>query len=103
MHSKKYIVSHDYCVSTHNSLSSLENCKFHLVLLGKSLSQIFQRLDKYDTNMKKLTVSTLCSNTDSIQVLLCQAKNSSISLFEQFNIKYVGKEPKRCLVLQRND
>ena len=43
---KKYIVSHDYCVSTH-SLCSLKNCKFHLVLIGISLSQIFQRLDKY--------------------------------------------------------
>ena len=44
---EKYIVTHDYCVSTHNSLCSLENCKFHLVLIGISLSQIFQRLDKY--------------------------------------------------------
>ena len=44
---KKYIVLHDYCVSTHNSLCSLENCKLHLVLIGASLSQIFQRLDKY--------------------------------------------------------
>ena len=44
---KKNIVTQDYCVSTHNSLCSLENCKFHLVLIGKSFSQIFQRLDKY--------------------------------------------------------
>ena len=44
---EKYIVTHDYCVSTHKSLCSLENCKFHLVLIGISLSQIFQRLDKY--------------------------------------------------------
>ena len=44
---EKYIVTQDYCVSTHNSLCSLENCKFHLVLIGISLSQIFQRLDKY--------------------------------------------------------
>ena len=36
---KKYIVTQDYCVSTHNSLCSLENCKFHLVLIGISLSQ----------------------------------------------------------------
>ena len=44
---KKYIGTHDYCVSTHNSLCSLENCKFYFVLIGISLSQIFQRLDKY--------------------------------------------------------
>ena len=40
-------VTQDYCVSTHNSLCSLENCKFHLVLIGISLTQIFQRSDKY--------------------------------------------------------
>ena len=44
---EKDIVTHDYCVSTHNSLCSLENCKFHLILIGISLSQFCQRLDKY--------------------------------------------------------
>ena len=44
---EKYIVTHDYCVTTHNSLCPLENCKFHLVLIGIIFSQIFQRLDKY--------------------------------------------------------
>ena len=44
---EKYIVTQDYCVSTHNSLCSLENCKFYFVLIGISLSQFFQRLDKY--------------------------------------------------------
>ena len=44
---KKYIGTHDYCVSTHYSLCSLENCKFYFVLIGISLNQIFQRLDKY--------------------------------------------------------
>ena len=53
--------------------------------------------------IKKLTVFTLCSNTDSIQLLLRQAEKCSTSLDEQFNITYDGKEPKRCLVLQRND
>ena len=67
---EKYIVIYDYCVSTHNSLCSLENCKFDLVLIGISLSQTFQRLDNMYTYIKKLTVFTLCSNTDSIQVLL---------------------------------
>ena len=55
------------------------------------------------TYIKKLTVFTLCSNTDSIQVLLRQAEKCSISLDELFNITYDGEEPKRCLVLQRND
>ena len=42
---EKYIVTLDYCASTHNYLCSLENSKF--VLIGISVSQIFQRLDKY--------------------------------------------------------
>ena len=48
------------------------------------------------TYIKKLTVFPLCSNTDSIQVMLRQAEKCSISLVEQFNITYDGKEPKRC-------
>ena len=44
---EKYMVTYEYCVSTHNLLCSLENCNFHLVLVGTSLSQILQRLDKY--------------------------------------------------------
>ena len=44
---EKYIVTHDYCVSTHDSFCSLGNCKFHIILIGTSLSQILQRLDKY--------------------------------------------------------
>ena len=44
---KKYIVTQDYWVSNHNSLCSLENCKFHLVLIGTSLRQNLQILDKY--------------------------------------------------------
>ena len=55
------------------------------------------------TYIKKLTVFRLCSSTDSIQVLLRQAEKCSISLDELFNIRYDGEEPKRCLVLQRND
>ena len=34
-------------MSTHNSLCSLENFKFHLVLIVTSFNQILQRLDKY--------------------------------------------------------
>ena len=44
---EKYIVTQDYCVSTHDSFCSLGNCKFHIILIGTSLSQILQRLDKY--------------------------------------------------------
>ena len=44
---EKYIVTQDYCVSTHDSFCSLGNCKIHIILIGTSLSQIPQRLDKY--------------------------------------------------------
>ena len=44
---EKYILTQDYCVSTHTSFCSLESCKFHLILIGTSLSQIVQRFDKY--------------------------------------------------------
>ena len=43
---KKNIVTQDYCVSTHDSFCSLGFCKFHLILIGTSLSQNVQRLDK---------------------------------------------------------
>ena len=94
---KKYIETQGQCVSTHNSLCSSENCKLHLVLIGTSFSQILLRLDNYS----KLTVFTLCSNTDSIHVMLHQAENYSISLVEQFNTPYDGKDPIRYLVLQK--
>ena len=55
------------------------------------------------TNIRKLTVFTLCSNADSFQVLLHHAEKYSISLVEQLNITYNRKEPKRYLELQRND
>ena len=44
---RKFIVTQDYCVSNHSSFCPVENCKFHLVLIGSSLDQILQRLDKY--------------------------------------------------------
>ena len=44
---EKYIVTEDYCVSTQDSFCSLGSCKFHIILIGTSPSQILQRLDKY--------------------------------------------------------
>ena len=44
---EKYLVTQDFCVSTHDSFCSLGNCKFHIILIGTSLSQTLQRLDKY--------------------------------------------------------
>ena len=44
---EKFIVTQDYCVSNHSSFRPVENCKFQLVLIGSSLDQILQILDKY--------------------------------------------------------
>ena len=44
---EKFIVTQDYCVSNHSSFCPVEDCNFHLVLIGSSLDQILQRLDKY--------------------------------------------------------
>ena len=42
-----FISVSENCVSNHSSFCPVENCKFHLVLIGSSLDQILQRLDKY--------------------------------------------------------
>ena len=44
---KKYLVTHDYCVSTHNSYCSSDNCKFTKLLIGSTFDQILQQLDKF--------------------------------------------------------
>ena len=41
-----FIVTQNYCASNHSSFCPAENCKFNLVLVGSSLDQILQRLDK---------------------------------------------------------
>ena len=41
---EKNTVSKNYFVSTHNSFCSLENCKFYLILIVTSFSQILQGL-----------------------------------------------------------
>ena len=42
-----YIVINNFCVSTHNSYCSLENCKFHILLIGSSFDQSLQRLGNF--------------------------------------------------------
>ena len=44
---EKYIVTNNFCVSTHNCYCSLENCKFHILLIGSSFDQILQRLGNF--------------------------------------------------------
>ena len=101
---EKYIVTQDYCVSTHDSFCSLGNCKFHIILIGTSLSQVLQRLDKYQyIYIKKLIVFTLCTSTDSFRVLPRQVGKSSISLVVECSIIYDGKGQKKHQAYQGND
>ena len=51
---EKYIVTRDCCVSTHNFFCSLGSCKFHIILIGTFLSQILQRLDKYQYKYQEI-------------------------------------------------
>ena len=44
---EKFIVANNFCVSTHNSYCSLENCKFHILLIGSSFDRILQRLSNF--------------------------------------------------------
>ena len=44
---EKYFVTQNYYVSTHDFFCCLGSCKFHLILIGTSLSQILQRLGNY--------------------------------------------------------
>ena len=47
-------MTQDYCVSIHDSFCSLESCKFHLLLIGKSLSQNLQKLDNYQNKYQEI-------------------------------------------------
>ena len=51
---ERYIVTQEYCMSTHNFFCSLGSCKFHIILIGTSLSQILQRLDKYQYKYQEI-------------------------------------------------
>ena len=44
---EKDIVTQDFCVSTHDFFCFMGSCKFRLNLIGTSLNQILQTLDKY--------------------------------------------------------
>ena len=41
---EKYIVDNRLFVSSHNSYCSLENCEFHILLIGLTFDQVLQRI-----------------------------------------------------------
>ena len=44
---KMYSNQHFFLISTHNSYCSLENCKYHILLIGSTFDQISQRLRNF--------------------------------------------------------
>ena len=77
---EKYIVTQDYCVSTHDSFCSLGNCKFHIILIGTSLSQIFQRLDKYQYIYQEINCLYTLYKHRYFSSIVTSSGESSISL-----------------------
>ena len=100
---EKYKITRDFCVSTHNSLCSLENCKFHLVLIGKFLSQILQRLYKnvyiYEeidclyTLFQHVFYSSFVTSSGEIFIQLSRAV--------QHNLRWKGAEKKPSIAKKR--
>ena len=85
-------------MSSHNTSSSLENFKFHLLLIGTSPTQILQRLDKYVYIHQEI---------DCLYNLLKHRFYYSYEEFNQLiravqhNLRWKGA--KKFQVLQRND
>ena len=44
---EKHTLTHSFSVSIHNSYFSLENCKFHNLLIGSSFDLFLQRLGNF--------------------------------------------------------
>ena len=99
----KYIVTQDYCVSTHDSFCCSGSCKFHIILIGTSLSQIIQRLDKYQYKYQEIDCLYFCTNTNTFRVLSHQVGKYSISLVAEFSTIYDGKEQKKHQAYQGNE
>ena len=91
---EKYIVTQVYCVSTHNSFCSLGNCKFHLFLIGTSLRQILQRLDKYQYKNQEIgCLYTLYKHKFfSSIVTSCGEVFNQLSCGVQHNLRRKGAE-----------
>ena len=92
-------VIQDYCVSTHNSYCSLENCKFHLLLIGSSFD--YKDWANFIPHIKLLIVFTLCTNTDFIRTIFHELAKFSRNLIALFITTCNGKAQKNCHVLQR--
>ena len=100
---EKYIVTQDYCVSTHDSFCSLGNCKFRIILIGTSLSQILQRLDKYQYIYQEIDCLYTLYKHRFFSSIVTSSGEVSISLVVECSIIYDGKGQKKHQAYQGND
>ena len=109
---EKFIVTQDYCVSNHSSFCSVEMFKFHLVLIGSSLDQILQRLDKYHFTFqivdcicilyKYRLYSHIISSRGEVFNQLNRAVEHNLKCRIPEKLPSVAKIPENYPVLQRN-
>ena len=98
---KQYVVTNNFCVSTHNSYCSLENSKFHILLIDSSFDQILQRLDNFNFTYQIID----CLYTLYKYRFYWNVNSSTGEVFNQLdravhhNLKWKGAE--KCQVLQR--
>ena len=80
----------------------VENCKFHLVLIGSSLNQILQRLDKYHFTYQIVDcIYTLNKFRFYSNIISSRGENfNQLNCAVEHNLKC--RIPKNYLVLQRN-
>ena len=76
---EKYIVTNNFCVSTHNSYCSLENL-VHLLI------KFYNDWVIFISHAKLSIVFTLCTNTDFIRMFFHQLAKFSINLTKLFII-----------------
>ena len=91
---EKYIVTQGFCVSTHDSFCSFGICKFHIILIGTSLSQILQRLDKYQYIYQEIVcLYTLYKHRFFSSIVTSSGKVlNQLSRGVQHNLRWKGAE-----------
>ena len=100
---KKHIVTQDFCVSTHDFFYYLENCKFHLILVGKAPSKVLQRLDKYQFIYQEIDCLYCLCKYRFLSSLVTSSGEVFNQLVAVFSIIYDGKELNKHQAYQGND
>ena len=103
---EKYIVTNNFCVSTHYFYCSLEKCKFHILLIGSSFDKILLRLGNFHFKIQIIDcLHTMYKNR--FYLFYSNVTSSTGEVFHQLdravhhNFKAKGAE--NCQLLQRKD